>query len=228
MKKNISILIIVFLISSFISCKNEWKLPTEVGFKIDINREPNSDGTLVFTDGEIIIETFEFDGEREQGDDVYFSKSFEQGLIIPFSSSSVVEELDFDIPQGTYSKIVISFETFDKFDNINIIVNGFYTNSSSERIPIRFEFTPSEEFDIVAVDYSGSNQIILNKDHPVNAQIEINPIHWFQVVSSSLLDDADLVDINGTQTLLISDDENEDIFDLIIDRLDESLEAVFR
>ena len=221
-------MIIVFLISSLTSCKNEWKLPTEVGFKVDINRETSSDGTLVFTDGEIIIEAFEFDGEREQGDDVYFSKSFEQGLIIPFSSSSVVEELDFDIPQGTYSKIVISFETFDEFDNTNVIVNGFYTNSSSERIPIRFEFTPSEEFDIVAVDYSGSNQIILDKDHPVNAQIEINPIHWFQVVSSSSLDDADLVDVNGTQTLLISDDENEDIFDLIIDRLDESLEAVFR
>jgi len=228
MKKNVSILIIIFLILSTPSCKNEWKLPTDVGFKIDINRETSSDGRFVFTDGEIIIETFEFDGEREQGDDVYFSKSFEQGLKIPFSSSNIVKELDFDIPQGTYSKIVISFETFDELNDTNIIVNGFYTNSNNEKIPIRFEFTPSEEFEIVAIDYSGSNQIILNKDHPVKAKIEINPAHWFQVVSSSSLDDADLVDINGTPTILINDDENDDIFDLIIDRLDESLEAVFK
>jgi len=210
------------------SCKNEWKLPTDVGFKVDINRETSSDGQIVFTNGNIVLATFEFDGEREQGDDVYFSKSFPKGLIIPFSSSTVIEELNFDIPQGTYSKIDISFETFDELGGVNITVNGFYTNSSSEKIPIKFEYTSSEEFDIVAVDYTGSNQIILNQDHPVNAQIEINPIHWYQIVSSTTLDDADLVDINGIPTLLISEDENEDIFDIIIDRLDESLEAVFR
>ena len=232
MKNNYLILIVVLIAVFFAtsSCdkRKKWKLPTDVGFKMDINRSTSSNGKLVFTSGTIILEEFDFEGEREQGDDVYFTKSFPGGLSIPFDPNGNIAELDFDIPQGTYNRISISFETFDDLGDDNIVVNGTYTNTSGTDYPIRFEFKSAEYFDIVAEDYSGSSQIILDKDIAVSTKIQLDPIHWFQVVSTSLLDNADVVNVGGTPTIVISEDENDDIFDLVVDRLDESTEAVFQ
>ena len=180
----IAVLIAVFF--SFSSCdkRKKWKLPTDVGFKMDINRSTGSNGKLVFTSGPIILAEFDFEGEREQGDDVYFTKSFPGGLSIPFDPNGTIAELDFDIPQGTYNRIEISFETFDDLGDDNIVVNGTYTNTSGTDYPIRFEFKSAEYFSIVAEDYSGSSQIILDKDIAVSTKIQLDPIHWFQVVST--------------------------------------------
>ena len=223
-----AVLIAMFFASSTCEKRKKWKLPTDVGFKMDINRSICSNGKLVFTSGTIILAEFDFEGEREQGDDVYFTKSFPGGLSIPFDPNGAIAELDFDIPQGTYTRIAISFETFDDLGDDNIVVNGTYTNTSGTKYPIRFEFESSEYFSIVAEDYSGDSQIVLDKDIAVSTKILLDPIHWFQVVSTSLLDDADLVSVGGTPTIVISEDENDDIFDLVVDRLDESTEAVFQ
>ncbi|MCF6365319.1 MAG: hypothetical protein L3J35_03870 [Bacteroidales bacterium] len=228
MNKNILILILGVLISSITSCKKDLKLPTDVGFTYDINRNKSADGNLIFTGGTIILAAFDFEGEREQGDDVYFSKSFPGGLSIPFSPENIIPELDFDIPQGVYNRIDISFETFDDLGDNNIVVNGIYTNSENAETPIIFEFKSSEYFSITAEDYTRNSQIILNEDRPVSTEIKLDPIHWFQIISETLFNNAVLVEVDGVMTILINESVNDSMFDLIVDRIDESTEAVFK
>ncbi len=196
-------------------------------FVFDINRIDNSDDRLTFSRGTITLASFDFEGEREQGEDVYFNQTFSGGLTLPFDPDFYIQELDFDIPQGIYTRIDISFETFDEYDEDNIVVEGIYKNPQEETIPILFTFKSGEYFSIVAEDYSGASTIVLNEDIPVKSIIKLDPVHWFQIISNSTFEEADLVEVNGVPTILVSEDENTDIFDLVVDRLDESTEAVF-
>ncbi|PCJ84230.1 MAG: hypothetical protein COA57_09505 [Flavobacteriales bacterium] len=206
--------------------RKKWKQPTDVSFRMDVNRSPASNGNLVFNGGIIVLERFEFDGKREQGEDVYFRNDYDE-LNISFDSNTSIAELDFDIPQGTYTKIEIEIET-DSESDISILVEGDYTTTTGTTYPLRLELESVEIYTVVATDAGGSTEIILDTDVPATSVIMLDPAHWFGTVSASMLDDADLTDVDGAQTILINDETNEDIFDEIEDRMDEATEVIFQ
>ncbi|PCH87273.1 MAG: hypothetical protein COB88_05940 [Flavobacteriales bacterium] len=227
-------LMVVFIALLFTSssCKKKkerekWKLPTDVSFKMDINRTVTSGGNLAFTGGTIILGSFTFDGKRSQADDVFFVNNY-SGLSINFDPNSPVAALDFDIPQGTYSKISVSFQTYGNAGDDHIVVTGTYKNSVTDSIyPLRFEFEAMEFYTVISKDASGSSEIILDESVASTATITLDPVFWFQTISTSALDNATLVNVNGVPTILITDAKNEDIFDLVIDRVDDATEVVF-
>jgi len=214
------------------SCKKKkerekWKLPTDVSFKMDINRTVTSGGNLAFTGGAIILGSFTFDGNRTQADDVFFVNNY-SGLSISFDPNNSVAELDFDIPQGTYSKISVSFQTFGNAGDDHIVITGTYKNSVTDSIyPLRFEFEAMEFYTVISKDASGNSEIILDESVASTATITLDPVFWFQTISTSSLDNATLVNISGVPTILITDAKNEDIFDLVVDRVDDATEVVF-
>lgn len=212
--------IILSLSLGVLSC-NKWKEPTDVDFHVDIDKTSSLGGQLSFSGGHINIEYFDFDGDREKGEDVFFSNDFNNGLLIPFDESQVVTELEFMIPQGEYKRIDIGFRTFDDNNDVCILVEGTYTYSGGGSIPIRFEFKDSEQFRIRAEDSGGGN-IILDKDHTSPARIILDPNHWFQPVPISYFENADITNLSGTNTILIDKSTNDAIYDIVLDRLDES------
>lgn len=199
----------------------------EVGFFVDIQRNPIAGSRLQFHGGYIVVSSFEFEGEREQAREVVFSKEYKQGLRIPFTSDEAVEALDFQIPQGNYTGISIAFETFEGFGESSMLVQGAYRNSEGREYPLVFVLESSEEFEIQAKSYSDGSQIILKKEAPVSAYIKLNPVYWFQAVPLSALDEAEVVLWNGVPTIVISEEVNEEIYELVEDRLDEASEVVF-
>ena len=230
MKKKTLILFLFIASITLTTCKKEdkWKLPTDVNFKMDINRSAGAGGNLSFANGSIILADFTFDGNRDQADHVYFNKTYSGGLTVSFDPNNPVPALDFDIPQGTYNKIRISFRTFGNVGDEHIAVEGTYKNTSnSNTYPVRFEFEAEEFFDVVAKSSSGSSSIVLDKDVASIATIKLDPIYWFQTISTTMLDNATLVNVSGTQTILINDANNEAIFDLVMDRVDEASEIFF-
>jgi len=234
MKNAYLILTAVFLAFLFTSSsckkkkeKEKWKLPTDVSFKMDINRSAGSGGNLAFTGGTIILGSFTFDGKRSQADDVYFSNTY-SGLNIAFDPNNPVVALDFDIPQGTYSKITVSFQTDGKVGDDHIVVTGTYTHSvSGVTSPIRFEFEAEEFYTVISKDASGNSEIILDESVASTATITLDPVYWFQTISTNSLDNATLVSVSGVPTILITDANNEDIFDLVVDRVDDATDVVF-
>lgn len=206
-------------------CK-KWKEPTDVDFYVDINKTATVDGQLTFNSGEIIIDYFDFDADREKGDDVIFDQEFTNGLVIPFDATQVVAELDFVIPQGVYKRVDIGFRTFDDNADNCILVDGTYAYTAGGVIPVRFEFTDSEEFKIRA-ENEGGGDIILDKDIMSPAKIILDPSHWFQPVPVSYFESADIIDISGTNTILINKNTNDAIYDIVLDRLDESALITF-
>lgn len=226
MSRNLYLLCIV-LLGGMTSCnkeQNQWKQPVELDIKIDVNREASQ--TLVFNSGEVVIAAFEIEGDRIQAESISFSKEFAQGLRVPFDPLSLVSELDFDIPQGTYTAIAISFETYDDSSRPSLIVEGTYTNSSGTIIPLRFEFRSNESFSLVAEDDAGINTIVLNKDVPKKGSIRFDPIFWFATIAVHQLDNATLTTLNGVQTLFINEQVNASIYDVVADRIDQKTKMV--
>lgn len=217
--------IVIPILCFLFACK-KWKEPTDVDFFVDIEKSATLGGQLTFTGGHLNIEEFDFDGDREKGDDVLFTKDFNTGLLIPFNESQSVAELEFMIPQGEYKRIDIGFRTFDDNGDICILVEGNYAYSGGGSIPFRFEFTDSEQFKIRAENKSGGN-ILLDKDVSSSAKIVLDPNYWFQPVPTSYFENADITDISGTNTIVINKNNNDLIYDIVLNRLEESALIVF-
>ncbi len=183
--------------------------------------------SLEFQGGYFVMAEISLEGEHLQADDTYISKTFPQGLKIPFDANGSIEELEFDIKQGTYAEIDLSFGAYSDSNIPSIVVNGLYTNPQGTTYPLLFEYISGDYFSIVAEDDSGQGKIVLDKDIPVQALIKFNPDNWFQVISDSRLANATITTINNTPTLLISESVNSGIFDDIVDRIDQDTEAVF-
>ncbi|MBN4073121.1 hypothetical protein JYT74_03660 [Crocinitomix catalasitica] len=207
--------------------KNELKKPTDVSMKMDINRNVSAQGHLIFTGGSIILSSFNVNGERQEGSPISFSKSFNTGLNVNFSPSNNIPELVFDIPQGNYYELIITFATVYNSGNNTVIVNGTYTNASSTTFPLVFEFKAADSFSIIGEDDEGAATIILDKNVSASTLIKFDPVYWFATVSNSLFDSATLVDIGGQMTILVNSSTNEDIYDLVVDRMEESTLALW-
>lgn len=209
------------------SCKkHRLKQPTDVLFKMDINRNYSTSGNLVFNGGTIWLSSFDVEGARQEGDPIAFSKTFPSGLAVSFSQNGI-SELDFDIPQGVYTDLDVSFESRANAAGKSLTVNGIYTNSVGTDIPVLFEFLSAETFEIEGEDAVGSTTIVLDKDVPMNSLIELDPIYWFDIVPSNMMENATLSNVSGTMTIVINETVNEDIYDLLADRIDKSTEAIF-
>lgn len=221
-------IIFTLILAAFWSCrKKELNEPTHVDITVDINRSLSSEGHLQFNNGYIRLASFSVEGVRQEGPEVELSKEFETGNLHYFSSSNPVSNLELDIPQGNYTDLDISFNTFDDTDDPTIMVKGTYINQSSQSFPVQFEFLSSEYFSINSESDDGSSVIELDKDIYSSALITLDPIYWFDLISTSAWDNADLVEINGVMTILINESNNSAIYDNVADRIDEQASSVF-
>ncbi len=194
---------------------------------MDINHSTALGGALAWTSGNIMIANFTFEGKRVQGGDVYFTKTYSTGLNIFFDPNNTISEWDFEIPQGTYTKINISYKTYGKSGDKSIVLKGIYKNTTNNIIyPVTFEFEAEEYYTIVAKTSSGSAEIVLSKDVAASALIKADPVYWFQTVSTSMMDNATLTTVNGNPTILISDSNNTNIYDAVRDRMNDDVTTV--
>ncbi|MCF6366214.1 MAG: hypothetical protein L3J35_08435 [Bacteroidales bacterium] len=225
----------------FFSCdrNNILKVPVDLNFQFVLNDSKNINNSLLIKRGELIIDNFTFDGEREEGSDVFFSKTFPEGLKMISNSSSNIPELSFQIPQGIYSKISVSFETLkiinaddmkntkDSYPAPCILIEGEYTNAGNEVFLLRFEFLLKEYFNIIATGQNENSSIVFNSEFPANAKIIINPDYWFQTITDTMLEEADVSGYKGPMpTILISYDNNEDIYSIVVNRIKDSVKIV--
>lgn len=219
------LVLIIFLGANFAGCNKKYKEPTEVEFHMDINKAPSVSGMLTFSDGYFIMKRLDFDGDREKGEDVSFTRNYDTGLQIPFGLSTNIEDLNFSIPQGVYKSVELAFDTYVGSSPC-IVVNAVYQYSGGGTIPVLFEFDDSEEFAISAESEDGS-LIVLDAEIASQAKIVLDPSHWFQPIPTTYFESATLTNIGGANTIVINKNTNEDIYDLILDRIDESTEAIF-
>ncbi len=109
----ITFILLFFLIGS---CeKEDYTLPVEFRLNFTIKNESIQDGSMTIEEIGVGLNSIDIRGYREQGDDVFLTRDFDQGkfFVIKPSLPSVTEK--FDIPQGVYNPISFSYNF--KHDN---------------------------------------------------------------------------------------------------------------
>lgn len=227
MKKGLYIAFLLLI--GLVSCKkNQLKKPTDVQFRMVMDSPVNPVYVphLQVTSGHVVIGKFIIEGERTEGENVFFNRVFSSGLKVDLINSGDLEDLKFDIPQGTFTSLDVIYETFNQGTDVAIQLDGVYTNQSQQNIPFRFEFNAIEDFLVAAIE-NGSGQIVLDKDVSETPILSINPNYWFQNININLWEDATLYDVDGVQTILINSTTNEDIYDEVLDYIEQSGELLF-
>lgn len=215
---------LLFFSTFLLSC-GKWKKTTTVDFQFEINKISNI-SFLNFQGGHIHLQEISFEGGRKQGKDVAFHHSAE-GIKADFTSGGTYPPIVLDIPQGTYNSIEVEVDNKEGVTGEpSILINGTYINGMGST-PFRFEFNSSETFEVEAEADNGGKEIVLIEDMPAIAKVVFDPNYWFSTVTQSMLDNATLTNIMGTPTIVISTSSNEDIYDIVVDRIDDATEAVF-
>jgi len=231
--KRAYILVVLIIAVSSLSCeKDELKLPSELNIEFDMNAfsldEEASKGPqlLIIDEGSLIINTMEFDGKREQGDDYFFSSSFEIPVEAEMHTGKSNQNISFDIPQGIYNSIEMNIKIGDK-EKTALRLKGRLSKGPFEDIPVVFEYSFSEEIRVRAEDKQGNRQIILRKDRPSTARIIMDAPRLCRLLNMRMIMMANQAVVNGEQILLINNTQNTEIFNIMATRLDQSLRVIF-
>lgn len=212
------------------SCSSEldeatFKQPAVLEVKMDLDAQPAINGALQFTGGTVWLDEFSFDGDRLQAEDLYFEREYEPALSVDFNAGQSIPQLNFDIPQGTYSRIRINFE-LDSEQEHSLVAYGTYTTLTGSSIPVKLEIENIQLYTLIAQNDAGAAEINLNANFASIGTIQFTPSHWFIDVPQSMLEVAAQVPVDGQLTILINEDFNEDILDIVEDRLDEKVEFI--
>lgn len=245
--KRVIIFILVIMSMLQWSCeKDEFTVPVNVDFVISMDANEVSE-YLQFYSGIIAIEDITFQGERQEGEDVFFTSK--PGVIFQpqeFSNNSMpVFVTHFDIPQGKYVLMnwgftlseLFSDEEIDVEDDLEIeddledneidaglIINGMYTFLNGMEVPVIIGIEGEEKFKVYAEASTEVFEVNLIEENEYNAQLVLDLSSVFSSISRDSFENADLNDENE---ILITSDENDDLYELILYRLEKNSKVVF-
>lgn len=215
LRSNFSLfLIFLFLLSS---CEKEdaFKNPTPVIFNFGMNQQGvGGSDDLTFSDGYIIIHQFSVIGERVEGEDFEFLRTFPNGLKIPFYNNSTFDELSFDLPQGAYNSLKIRFETQSGI-NTNLFVKGRYLYNNPLKNPstVHLKWNTNKVFEANVLSSTGMRSLVLNETKTETPRIIFKPKPWFADVTEMMLENASfLTTANNEQIMTIDPTNNVTIF----------------
>lgn len=212
--------------------KDELTLPVRVYLKIGIITDSSSVKSpkyLEFNECQIGIESIRFEGKREAGGDVYFETDSKMNLnTITFLEPVLISE--FDIPQGIYyyMKWDIKMRSIEAYNpNTGITIKGNYYSLAGPKIPFVLEIEQPEEFSIRAFDPEDRTTIVLTKFRFYEAKVLFNPVIAFQALSQESFENAQISSDAGN-IIIISKNENENLYAILLDRIFKSAKVVVK
>jgi hypothetical protein len=211
------------------SCSKKWKKPTDVYFEFQLNSNSNI-GLVKFSDGSINLSKVTFTGERSQDvKNIAEDQNFSDNQLIRFELNSTSAGIKFNIPQGTYSKMNIDFATNTNQTESSITINGTYINSvSNDTNAVQLQLLDNQTFNFSAKNSNGGNDMNLIEGHASTITMILNPNYWFGSITSTMLDTSIVDTSTSEHTIFINKNENSNLYNLIISRINESNEAVLK
>ena len=207
----------------FTSCTEDDASPATGRVKLAVATTSSSTGNaagresvaneLKFTGGTITIREIVFDGESTQS----VSRTIEQIADINYATGYISPEIIVEVPAGEYRSVNLGIELQDDSNDPSVVIEGTYTNSNEEDIPVRFEFNSGEVFE------ANATSVMIEAGADIVGKITFDALDWFSVITAEELDNATL----SAGVMVISETSNADIFDQVADRLDVATQAVF-
>jgi hypothetical protein len=244
-KLKLVIISLILLISGCIKEKNELTLPVRI--KLKIGSLPSFEDYYISAyQGKIGIQSIQFEGKREAGEDIFFETDPKMNLQTLQFSGKPANILEFDIPQGIYNymkwdvtlKRIMSEElnNFDDADSLRVglIIPGIYVAFSGEwdeietKIPIAFAIDDTELLSFKSTGIDGSSSIVISENKPYEITMLLDLDYTFGSVSRESFKEAEITDVNGQQTILITSDKNKNLYENLLYRINQSTKVFIK
>ncbi len=221
MKKQTFILTFFSLaIIGLISCeKEELSQPTlQLKFNTvtsEASLKSASANSIQFTSGHIILENIEFQTESDT-DSIEVDFELDGYVTIDFATGEITPDLlTVEIVPGTYTEIELEFELWDQTEQPSIDLEGTWTDANGTSHPLKLLMPLGQTF---SLEIEGEYNI--QESSTMVAYITIDPNAWFMGEAGELLSSATAED----DIIIISPDQNYDIYDIIKDAIDDTSE----
>lgn len=186
---------------------------------------PNGNIYLTINDGTLVINRIDFEGRRENANDVFFTADFDPPIVADLGEGTSSRYVQFDIPQGIYERMEFIFHLgapgylpLEMTGEANLPIFG--------QKEVRFEYQYPDPVSTIASGPEDSN-IVLKKDETSTAHVLIDAETLFRLVNVGLLVSAEISNQNGQEMIVINQDMNSPIFNSIANRISQSLKVVF-
>jgi hypothetical protein len=235
-------LIIPLLFIQFTSCEpDELTKPVRVHFEVRFIEDDTPLNYLYIN--RVIVQTdkISFHGIRQEGNDVLFNTrpgdSFGMHMLSPAQNSSYITY--FDIQQGLYQLMRWEIELgeiddeiypddFIDSDDFGLILEGTYTLQNGETVMLFIAIENEEIIDFESVNFDGQTPIPILSENTYTISLEVNPLAIMNGIPRSLLEQAEIQDEDDIRFIEISEDENEDLYNLVLFQLSKTLKAVVK
>ena len=238
-------IVIVIVVFFLYSCEQEeLKVPTQfaVHFNLDWSDE-NSDERFNVSNANIFLKSFELEGSREVGDDIYFYNEFNKAIQIDLLDNKTIDSLKYEVPQGVYNNIKIRFRLINTNDTA-IIMKGVYdqipsdddeSDESDERKPKGISNGKGKRHVLLKIDSelivdinaksAKKQQIVLKKENEAECAINLDLRFIQGVLNPGKIRNAETDIIAGKETVVISQDQNNEFYRLILRKIEKSFKA---
>ncbi len=217
----------VFLLSFFLlSCgKEDFTKPSPTSFSFLLRGTSNSIDHLSFSKIHFLIKEFEFEGMRDNAPDFFFEKAFDEDLKLEWPAS--VKMLDFEIPQGVYETVEISFRLSGSNGN-SVTIEGIYRSLEQDRnVLLLAEIGRNLTLEMAAQKEDGSAAISFSKGTLNEASIEFDATGLFGTISRDRMEQA-VNELDSKGTLIISEELNSDILSILESQLVNYMMVTFK
>ncbi len=226
----------------FSSCEpDDLSKPVRVHFELSFTQDNAPLSYLTFHNIAMDLEQISFYGIRQEGNDVLFNTrpgdAFGMHILTPAQNTSYVTY--FDIKQGVYQLMrwdievgeiddEVYFDDYIDSDDFGLIIEGTYTRQDGSSVPIFFAIEEEEVIRVESENQDGEVPIAIVADNVYTVFLEINPHALMRGISRNLLEQAETDEEDDIEFIEISEDENEDLYNLVLFQLSKTLKAVVR
>lgn len=224
------------------SCGSDDNEPVRVNFDVRFDLSVQQPAHFSFSRLVLSIRSLRFVGTRQTGNDVVFNTRPGQALgffdLTP--SRFLVPVTWFDIPEGVYNSMRWELTTRALGNNLyndddpfslyeyGLVIFGRYTRVNGNHVNLIIALDTD---DILKSDsFNAQNQlpVTLIFGNTYAAELVINPFAILGAIPRTILEQADFSDEDDGDYLVISSDENEDIYSLLLLSLSRSMRVVVK
>ncbi|EMR02444.1 hypothetical protein [Cesiribacter andamanensis] len=237
-----SILLCLALLPLFSCSKDDLTRPVAAVLLVEMGPSQGSGAneSLEVTGGRLFINELGFDGYREGGENYFFTRSFTGGHGVVFSKEAPGQILQFEMPQGVYSRIDLSLElplgndaaaAHEELDRADlrggVELWGEYVTSHGVAVPFLFIYAGEDAYRFTARGDGGSQQVVVQEGQRQTARLTFQPQRWMDLINPRMLQSGKLSLVNGEPTVVISRHQNEAIYNLLVSRIEQSALFLF-
>ena len=224
-KTALNFLLFLALACSFYSCEKKFKESSSANVTVKMVN-PIVSERLVINSGVVFLSSFGLSGDRKQGDNVSFSKAFSSETTADLSTGNITPLLNFDLFQGTYTKLEINLGISPKLNDGSIVLEGIINSveeeGNSESKKFSYHFEPSNSF-YWNLTNDGEKNIVPDQNCLVN--IEFDATYLFSAITETQWQNCVHELVNGEEVIYITAQKNPDIYNILSGRINAAFSA---